>query len=495
MPLRSCQGVNSARSGLPAPPRIPADPVVPDRSPGIDAVKAAVPRPRVPERGPAPPWSARRKAAAAVFALGMSLVAYAYLAYFQRGIPWRFVDLDVYHDAGVKLRQAPSQVYTRDFGSRKLPFLYPPFAAYLFRWAAAGGVQVLAWGMTLLSIACLGVIAWLAAGLAGHRKRTRRIALTATVAAMAIWTEPVQHNLFVGQVNLVLVTLVITDFALPAGHWARGVGIGLAAGIKLTPGIFVLYLLITGRVRAACTAVAVFAGTVGAGWLLMPGASERFWTQGSLSGARLGPDYLASPYNQSLLAAAVRLVGNVSVARALWMIASVVVLVAGFAAARVFARHGRDLTGVLVVALVSLLVSPIAWTHHWVWLVVALVPLTAAAVSTPWRWWRAPRLALVSVVLLCLPLPFVVTDHRLRVFSSPQPFWALVNQWGASGYERRYSVCYVVGNAYVFTGLAALAVAVIAARRVTLGTRNAPVAPDVSRKVSVQPESRAHSRR
>ncbi len=441
------------------------------------------------------PWSARRKAAAAVLALGLSLAAYAYLTYFQRGIPWRFVDLDVYYDAAVKLQHAPSQVYSRDFGSRKLPFLYPPFAAYLFRWAAVGGAAVLAWGMTLVSLVCLGVIAWLTTAMAGYRNRVRRVALTATVTAVAIWMEPVQHNLFVGQVNLVLVTLVLLDFTLPAGHWARGVGIGLASGIKLTPGIFVVYLLLTGRVRAACTATATFFGTVGVAWLLMPGASERFWTQGSMSGARLSPGYLASPYNQSMLAAAVRVVGDADVARALWLAASVVVVVAGLAAARVFALAGRELTGILVVALVGLLVSPIAWTHHWVWLVVALVPLTAAAVATPWHWWRVPRLTLVSVVFLCLPIPLAVMDHRLRVFSSPQPLWALVNQWGASGYERRLTICYFVSNTYVFTGLAALTIAIYAARRVADCTPGVRMASDASRKVSVEGEIHAHGRR
>lgn len=487
--------MKSARSGFAAPTRTSPDPVVPDQSPGSDAATAAELRHRVLAGGPAAPWSARRRAAAAVLALGVSLLGYAYLTYLQSGIPWRFVDLDVYYDAAVKLREAPSQVYTRDFGSRKLPFLYPPFAAYLFRWAAVGGAQVLAWAMTLLSIVCIVVIAWLSAGLAGYRERTRRVALTATVAAIAIWMEPVQHNLFVGQVNLVLVALVIADFSLPAGHRARGVGIGLAAGIKMTPGIFIIYLLLTGRVRAAFTAAGVFVGTVGAGWLLMPGASERFWAQGSLSGARLDPAYLASPYNQSLLAAAVRVFGDPGVARAFWMIASAVVVVGGLAAARVFGRHGRELTGVMVVALVAVLVSPIAWTHHWVWLVAALVPLTAAAIDTPWRWWRVPRLALVSVVLLCLPLPFVVMDHRLRVFSSPQPLWALVNQWGAGGYDRRLSICYFVGNTYVFAGLAVLTIAIYAAWRVTLGTPGAREVSEASRKVRHESETQTHSRR
>src|SRR5205807_8952185 len=135
------------------------------------------------------------------------------------------------------------------------------------------------------------------------------------VSAVALWFEPVQQTLMFGQVNLWLMLLVVWDVARPPAARAKGVLIGLAAGFKLTPGIFILYLLVTGRRRPAILAAITFAATVAISWILLPAESHRYWLDGALTvGNKVGIDYIA---NQSLRGVAVRLLGNGGAAAAL----------------------------------------------------------------------------------------------------------------------------------------------------------------------------------
>ena len=102
-----------------------------------------------------------------------------------------------------------------------------------------------------------------------------RLGATLGVSALALLTEPVQQTLALGQVNLLLMLLVVADLLTPDAlrgrtRWWHGIGIGLAAGVKLTPLIFIPYLLLVRRYRQAATAAGVFAATVALGYAVLP---------------------------------------------------------------------------------------------------------------------------------------------------------------------------------------------------------------------------------
>ena len=257
-------------------------------------------------------------------------------------------------------------------------FTYPPFAAALFSLAAPAPEGGLAAVITVVSIGALALLAALSLGAAGVRRRPDTVF---AVTALALLTGPVAYTLHLGEVNLILAALAGTDLLRRHdGYWWQGIATGLAAGIKLTPLIFVAYLLVTRRARAAATAAGTFAATVAIGSALLPSPSRAFWLDGLFYNQhRIGDP--ANPSDQSLSGAVARLAGRLDPATRWWAVAALLVGLAGIAVAAWAHRRGHRLAGVSCCAVTGLLVSPFSWTHHWVWAVPLLVALAAAA----WR--------------------------------------------------------------------------------------------------------------
>jgi len=232
-------------------------------------------------------------AAVALFLLavaGYALLVHAFPQYY-----WTQIDTGVYRDGGIAVRNQPAMLYALDLGAAKLPFTYTPFAALLF--AAGSGASFVTWqfALAVLTIGLLPVVAYLSLGLAGRPAGLARAAAAFAIAAVGLWLEPVAMTLFFGQINLVLLALVVGDLALPDRIKGKGIGIGLAAGIKLTPLIFIPYLLFTRRVKAAAVSALTFAVTVGLGFALLPHASAVYW-----GGQLFRPDTHFHLDNQSL---------------------------------------------------------------------------------------------------------------------------------------------------------------------------------------------------
>src|SRR5215469_3224343 len=200
-------------------------------------------------------------------------------------------DLVVYRNGGLIVRHvAPaydghraSPLYDWT-GQHGVQFTYPPFAAVVFAVASVLSWTVLRWAMTVASLAALGLSLWLVFGALGYAgRREVRLGATFGVSALALLTEPVQQTLALGQVNLLLMLLVIVDLLTALDgrtRWWHGIGIGLAAGVKLTPLIFIPYLLLTRRYRQAATATAVFAATIVLGYAVLPRDSGTYWADG-----------------------------------------------------------------------------------------------------------------------------------------------------------------------------------------------------------------------
>ena len=304
-----------------------------------------------------------------------ALVVYVLPGLLAPAAHWPLWDVRVYWWGGQQATAGGGALYAP---GAPFIFTYPPFAALLFAVFAGASVGVLKAVLTVGSVAGLAVLSGLSLGAAGVRRRAESVF---AVSAIGLLTWPVAYTLHLGEVNLILAALIGADvLRRHDGGWWQGIGTGLAAGIKLTPLIFVAYLALTGRVRAAVTAVGVFALTLAAGFIWLPARSRTFWLGGVFyDQSRIGNP--ANPSDQSLAGAIARLAGTGDPPRTWWLVVALTVGLAGLAVAVWAHRRGHRLAGAVCCAITGLLISPLSWTHHWVWVVPMLVWLATAA----WR--------------------------------------------------------------------------------------------------------------
>jgi alpha-1,2-mannosyltransferase len=273
-------------------------------------------------------------------------------------------------------------------------FKYPPFAAVLFvplAYLSMTELRALALGVNLVALLALVWVCW---GMLGHRRDFGRMAATLAVAAVCVGSQPVLWNMIWGQINLVLAALVLLDLARPDSARRKGIGVGIAAGIKLVPGLFVVYLVLTGRFRAATAAVGAFLTTVGLGFLVLPRESRAFWWGNFADGNRVsGPGTATLLENQSLRAVLARLEHAPDIATSQWLPVAAAIGVLGMVLAVLANRRDEQLLALSVVGLTSVLVSPLSWSHYWVWLVPFLVLGVHIGLLSGYRWRWLPLLA------------------------------------------------------------------------------------------------------
>jgi alpha-1,2-mannosyltransferase len=191
----------------------------------------------------------------------------------------------------------------------------------------------------------------------------------------------------------VLTLLVVLDCLPAKTRWPRGVLVGIAAAVKLTPAAFVLFFLLRGDRRAAGTAAISFASCVAAGFLLAWHDSVRYWTSLVFQTGR--PGSLVYAANQSIggVLARAGLDPGTPAGRAAWLSLSAAVLVlAGLAMRRSFARS-EDAWALSLNAFAALLISPVSWSHHWVWAEPALLILAIRGLRHRHRGWLVTAVA------------------------------------------------------------------------------------------------------
>jgi len=233
------------------------------------------------------------------------------------------------------------------------------------------------------------------------------------VSALALWTQPVVKALFLGQIEPLLMLLVVWDLTRPDSRKWKGIGIGVAAGIKLVPLIFIPYLLLAGKFRHAAVAAGTFAATVAIGFAALPGPSVSYW----LTGYFIRPGRTGSVHslvNQSLLGMFARSSGSVSQAQGPWLGLSLAVAAVGLVAGAMLSRTGRPVHGWTLVGVTSVLVSPISWDHHWIWIVPFFALLAGLAMT-------ARPLARAGYVLAIIAIAGVMGSWPWR-YSGPRAF-------------------------------------------------------------------------
>jgi alpha-1,2-mannosyltransferase len=303
----------------------------------------------------------------------------------------RLVDLDVYRTGGLSVLRGQPLYAILTQPPQLLAFTYPPAAA-LF----AAPLALLPWPAAQLAwvpfvYLPLGVVIWYAfAPLLGRAGRWRPAVFAVLFAACA-YLFPVRDEMRFGQVDLALLALAVADCAAVRPRWPSGLLVGLATAIKLVPGVFVVYLWLSGRRRAAVTAaLTAVAVTLGA-WLVLPQDSVAYWTGAIGQTGRLGSN--AGTSNQSLRGLLLRAFLPGGLPGALWAVAAAAVAVAGFAVVRRLAGRSGELQALAVTALIAVLVSPVAWIHHYVVVVLALGAIVADG-RTRGRVWLAAGTAL-----------------------------------------------------------------------------------------------------
>lgn len=326
---------------------------------------------------------------------------------------WNALDFHIYWEGG-RVATDGARLYREQLVAHW--FTNTPFMGLLF-------VPISHVPLTLARIiwelASVGAFAWAwvsALKLGGIR--CSRTQLAAIVAA-GLFLQPMWQSIFLGQINPILLALVLADVVLVAAgrRWA-GIGTGVAAAIKLTPAIFVVVLLLAGRIRAAAVAAGTFVGCGLLAFAIAPTASRVYWGGVFLDTSRVGVPYVS---NQSPFGAVARLLGGPERVGGWYPVVPLVLGAVGIAVAVAWARRDDWLSAAAVTGATGLLVSPISWAHHWVWVVPALVVLVR---DGRWRWTAGVYL------LFCL-----------------SPLWWTPREYGFHG------VVTVVANCYLLSGL------------------------------------------
>ncbi len=387
-----------------------------------------------------------------------SLTAYLIDAISHLGV-LTWYDLNVYNDAGLIARQLPSILYTWEL-TPSIKFTYTPFAALVF---AAGSIlswDALRWLMTIVSLISIPATVWLTLTAMGRRGAGRAGVMLA-VSALAFWIEPVTKGLALGQVEPVLLLLVVWDLTRNDDRRWKGIGIGIAAGIKLVPLIFIPYLLFAGKIRQAIVSTATFFATVVLGFILLPGPSSSYWLTGYFlrPGRTGGVDSLV---NQSLLAVIARQMGGAPQAQPVWLPVFAVVTLLGCVAGAILARSGRPVQGWVLVGVTSVLASPISWDHHWVWIVAVLAMLAGLAMTAgrSMRWVYILLLLLTATVYGAWPWRYSGTDAFvpsrgfLGWFVMPPRIYQVTS---LHGWQLLTWNLFVAGGAVIFIAMTAVA--------------------------------------
>ena len=328
-----------------------------------------------------------------------------------------FVDLHVYLGGAAAIDRPGtlySYVYAEQTPDFPLPFTYPPFAAVVFY-----PLHLLPFGLVafLWQIATMAALygsvrisqRLIGAGAGGHR-----VAMLWT--AVTIWIEPLRSTFDYGQVNVLLMLAVLWAVATTR-WWLSGLLVGVAAGIKLTPAVSGIYLVGVRRWAAAVFSMVVFLATIAVSvWVV--GDQTRFYFTKLLGDAhRVGP--IATSFNQSWRGGISRILGHDAGYGPPVVTAIAVTAVLAVLAWR--ALDGPDRLGkLLVVELFGLLLSPISWTHHWVW----LVPLMIWAIHGPLRELRGARtVGWGWLALTIIGVPWLLSFAQPTIWQISRPWY------------------------------------------------------------------------
>ncbi|MBB4681201.1 glycosyltransferase 87 family protein [Crossiella cryophila] len=390
----------------------------------------------------------------------MLAAGFGVITLFNIGKAFYYLDLQVYRAGGLTWLNGLSlyepsfpRPFTLDF---PLPFTYPPLAAVLF-----APVGLLPFWVSAVLFVVVSLLALFGTGaMVGQRlglDRRKAWYIASAVGLVCVVLEPIRETLMFGQVNLILMVMIAADCLLKKTPWPRGMMIGLAAAIKLTPLAFLLFFLVKLQWKPMFVAVGSFFGFGALGFLLSPGNSMQYWFQTLTDPGRIGSPVYAT--NQSVRGVISRLGLDSTV---LWVaLVAVIVAVTALAVYRLRAAD-QDLLALLLVATAGLLASPVSWSHHWVWIGPVVVLLVVKFTQT----------ADARIRLLAIGLPvaviFGIGGHQLVPKEADRELkWTLGEQ--------------LLGNSYVIVALVFIVAGCVYALRLSTPAAPSPVQADPAR--------------
>ncbi|MBX7432533.1 mannosyltransferase [Mycobacterium sp. Y57] len=331
-----------------------------------------------------------------------------------------FVDLHVYVGGAATLDQ-PGALYDYVYADQTpdfpLPFTYPPFAAVVFYplHLLPFGLVALAWELGIVA-ALYGVVRVSQRLLApGPGTADRRVAMLWT--AVGIWTEPLRSTFDYGQINVLLV-LAVLYAVYSTRWWLSGLLVGLAAGVKLTPAVSGLYFLGARRWGAAGFSAVVFVLTVGVSALVVGDQARYYFTELLGDADRVGP--IGTSFNQSWRGGISRIIGHDAGYGPAVLAGIAATAVLALLAWRAIGGAADRLGAILVVQLFGLLLSPISWTHHWVWLIPLMIWLLHGPLSgrlgariLGWGW----------LALTLVGVPWLLSFAQPSIWMIPRPWY------------------------------------------------------------------------
>nr|WP_274707965.1 glycosyltransferase 87 family protein [Arthrobacter sp. H16F315] len=318
------------------------------------------------------------------------------------------LDFSVYWHGGQILNEAgqsPSDLYGRSVawaGGPELPFTYPPFAALLFSLLARlpqhSSLMLFntAGAIVAVAVALRSVRYWRAKADWRSALRSPGYGWAAAILVLAVLSlGPWRETLAFGQINILLMGLMLADLLARNPRWTRklpgsGFLVGVAAGIKLTPLVFGLYFLVRRDWRGLLNMGAGFASTVLIGWLVRPAESLQFWLEILPDTSRIGGAGYVD--NLSLKGALLHFGVPASTVSIPWLTLSLLVVALAARVVKTASDQGARVIAISTTALTMLLISPVSWSHHWVWVAVVLPAFAWTLRETPARYRGLRRL-------------------------------------------------------------------------------------------------------
>jgi glycosyl transferase family 87 len=247
------------------------------------------------------------------------------------------------------------------------------------------------------------------------------------------------------------------------------------------------------------------------GFIVLPHDSSKWWLHGMILGDGNRAGFIGWAGNQSLRAIITRLSGSVAGGQDPWIAASVLAVILGMTAAALLERAGYQVPAILATALTGLLVSPISWDHHWVWVALAVATAGHYAITAARRGARRTArwlwLMIAGMIFAYGAWPDAIwTKGNLGKFSlgllwvqkntNPKDFMLYGNQpWYVEYHWHGFQLIW--GNAYILAGMALLLITLFIGFRLRKSAPVAEVSPQQPLPAVPQPiirTSRAGSR-
>jgi alpha-1,2-mannosyltransferase len=329
-----------------------------------------------------------------------------------------FVDLHVYVGGAGALDHRGTlydYVYADQTPDFPLPFTYPPFAAVVFYPLHLIPFGILAFAWQLGIIAALYGVVRISQRLLPGPNADRRIAMLWT--AVGIWIEPLRSTFDYGQINVLLVLAVLCA-VYSTRWWLSGLLVGLAAGVKLTPAVSGLYFVGARRWGAAVFSAVVFFGTIALSALVVGDQTRYYFTELLGDADRVGP--IGTSFNQSWRGGISRILGHDAGYGPVVIAGIIVTAVLAVLAWRAIGGASDRLGAIVIVQLFGLLLSPISWTHHWVW----LIPLMIWLLHGPLRDRLGARvLGWGWLALTLIGVPWLLSFAQPTIWVIPRPWY------------------------------------------------------------------------